>query len=291
MTTLHNVLAPSNRGRTQTNPHTQFNTRARPDHWGVDLRPAKFDTPGDPVYAPADARVALVGYGRGGRSAPIPWHSGRFVLLDLGVWGGDQMFCYFGHLATTRVHEGQRISAGHIIGTMGGSGATGERDFGVYLHIGVCQNTTRPTGVIRNGKGWIDPAKWFALHGVNLDTSQPATTSRPKPTTATTHKEAELSAAEVRQINDHTKEQADRIVRALADVRRDLSEAVRTTSQTSAWVIDPATGEQREVYLSGVLQRVDSKLTAVTEAMVQTGTIDPGRLATLNPAIKTVKKD
>lgn len=179
MSRLHNVLDPVPRGRLQAVAGTGWlDTIGRAAiHWGIDLRPATKHVPGDPVYAPADARVALTGYGYGGKNAPIPWHSGRFVLLDLGEWGGDQMFCYFGHLASTRVHDGQRISAGHIIGTMGGSGATGEHDFGVHLHLGVAQNTTRPTSVIRNGQGWINPGRWFALHGVNLDTTPPATTT------------------------------------------------------------------------------------------------------------------
>jgi hypothetical protein len=218
MPLLHNVLSPSPRGRTQTAPGTNYlETVARKaEHWGTDLTPVVKGTAGDLVHAPADAIVVATGRGNGGRWSRVPWHSGKYVLLDLGYWGGDRMYVYFGHLEAVKVKAGDRVKAGDVVATMGGSGKTGANDFGVHLHLGVSQNTDRPTGPLYRGKGWIDPVRWFKLRGVDLNTSMPAAVAPPALKTAsvttkvvpvkiiptTTPTESELTVSDVNTILD-----------------------------------------------------------------------------------------
>ena len=84
-------------------------------HSGVDVAPGV----GAPVVAPADGVVVLAG-------PPMFSLEGNLVIIDHGM-GLNSAFL---HLATTAVHEGQRIRQGEPIGTVGATG----RATGPHLH-------------------------------------------------------------------------------------------------------------------------------------------------------------
>ncbi|WP_313816331.1 hypothetical protein [Citricoccus sp.] len=199
--TLHNVMAPSPRGRVQPDGQgTGFGDR-NGDHWGEDLRARIQNTPGDPVLAPCVLEVLWAGWNDGTREARIPYHSGLGQYSRLGWFGGDEMFLFTTHHRSLTARAGRTIPAGGLLGTLGGSGWRDGPDhdyFTDHLHIGIAQNTTRPIRMARwaGDPGWIDPVTWFARHGVNLDTTPTA----PALGFASNPKEIPLSAAEVNQI-------------------------------------------------------------------------------------------
>jgi murein DD-endopeptidase MepM/ murein hydrolase activator NlpD len=111
-----------------------FNGQPRSAHGGADfLSPA-----GTPVKAPNDGRVALV------RNL---YYSGNTVILDHGLG----VFSYFAHLSSTAVSEGDVVTAGTIVGSVGATG----RVTGPHLHW-----TTRV------GSARVDPLALLALLGV-----------------------------------------------------------------------------------------------------------------------------
>lgn len=184
MPTLHNILDPTPGGRVQPRDRGMGYLERSGRHWGEDLSAAVYNTPGDPVSAPAAYRVVWSGWLDGTHAARIPWHSGQAAYLDLGVWGGDRMYLLVCHLEDLYVRTGQAGPAGDLIGTMGGSGWDDGPDPGVFtdhVHLGVAQNTSRPERpALRPGQpGWIDPLAWFDRHGVDLDNTPTAHTITP----------------------------------------------------------------------------------------------------------------
>ncbi|OYV96155.1 MAG: hypothetical protein B7Z62_08755 [Deltaproteobacteria bacterium 37-65-8] len=108
-----------------------INGDPRMPHAGVDIRlPA-----GTPVRAIADGRVAFAGE---------QFFGGRSVVIDHG--GG--VFSVYYHLKEFSVAEGQEISRGDRIGSVGATG----RATGPHLHFGV-----------RVPGGRVDPTRLFAL--------------------------------------------------------------------------------------------------------------------------------
>ncbi|WBL18531.1 M23 family metallopeptidase [Citricoccus sp. NR2] len=161
-------------------------------HAGTDYGPPSPGQAGVTVHAVHAGTVAAIGRGRGRAGDRIPYHSGRFVWLDIGTHGGDRMRIYYGHLARIDVKAGDTVVAGQQIGIMGGSGANGENDFAIHGHIGVAQNHGRPIAAAgkRGAPGWINPAAWLASKGITVGTDTPvkpesntstASTSKPKP--------------------------------------------------------------------------------------------------------------
>lgn len=212
MADLHNVLQPLTNGRTRTqsNKGTQFSTTVRPNHWGTDLRANVFNTPGDNVYAPCNMKLVRFGIGDGSATSPIPFHSGVFQYWDMGVWGGDRMYLYLGHLHKhdLQMRIGMTVAAGTDVADMGGSGVGGKDTFIDHLHVGVAQNTAHPSGKLLYGKGWIDPVKWFALRGVNFNRTPVAPSynlAKPDTTNANpqTPEEDEMTPAQMKEIKDY----------------------------------------------------------------------------------------
>jgi murein DD-endopeptidase MepM/ murein hydrolase activator NlpD len=110
-----------------------INGHPRMAHSAVDIHlPA-----GTPVRAIADGRVAFAG---------DQFFGGRSVVIDHG--GGVFSVCY--HLKEFSVAEGQEISRGDRIGSVGSTG----RATGPHLHFGV-----------RVPGGRVDPTRLFALPG------------------------------------------------------------------------------------------------------------------------------
>ena len=110
-----------------------INGQPRMPHSAVDINlPA-----GTPVRAIADGRVALAGE---------QFFGGRSVVIDHG--GG--VFSVYYHLKEFSVVEGQEISRGERVGSVGSTG----RATGPHLHFGV-----------RVPGGRVDPTRLFALPG------------------------------------------------------------------------------------------------------------------------------
>ncbi|OFV95132.1 MAG: hypothetical protein A3F68_10700 [Acidobacteria bacterium RIFCSPLOWO2_12_FULL_54_10] len=90
-----------------------LNGQARSPHSGTDFRGAE----GTPVAAPNAGKIVL---------AENLYFSGNVVIIDHG-WS---MFSYFAHLSKISVQEGQEVSVGDLIGSIGMTG----RVTGPHLH-------------------------------------------------------------------------------------------------------------------------------------------------------------
>ncbi|MGE5284232.1 MAG: M23 family metallopeptidase [Actinomycetota bacterium] len=122
------VYRPANFGARRV-----INGDPRMPHSGVDLHLPK----GTPVRAIADGRIAFAG---------DQFFGGRSVVIDHG--GG--VFSVYYHLAEFSVAEGQEVSRGDRIGSVGATG----RATGPHLHFGV-----------RVPGGRVDPTRLLALPG------------------------------------------------------------------------------------------------------------------------------
>ena len=110
-----------------------FNGKPRNAHGGADfLSPA-----GTPIQAPNAGRVAV---------ARNLYYSGNTVIIDHGLG----LFSMLAHLSAIDVHEGDRVTAGELLGRVGATG----RVTGPHLHWAV-----------RAGSARIDPLSLLALLG------------------------------------------------------------------------------------------------------------------------------
>ena len=110
-----------------------FNGKPRNAHGGADfLSPG-----GTPVHAPNAGRISV---------ARNLYFSGNTVVIDHGLG----LFSMLAHLSAIDVREGDRVSAGHIVGRVGATG----RVTGPHLHWAVRASGAR-----------IDPLSLLALLG------------------------------------------------------------------------------------------------------------------------------
>lgn len=110
-----------------------FNGKPRNAHGGADfLSPA-----GTPIQAPNAGRIAV---------ARNLYFSGNTVIIDHGLG----LFSMLAHLSAIDVHEGDRVSAGQILGRVGATG----RVTGPHLHWAVRASGAR-----------VDPLSLLALLG------------------------------------------------------------------------------------------------------------------------------
>ena len=108
-------------------------------HNGVD-----FGIPnGTPIMAAADGTVDKVGFEDNGY--------GNFVKMSH-TDGATKFFTYYAHLQSTSVTNGQKISAGTIIGLSNNTGAS----TGAHLHFGIKIDGQNPAF-----KGYLDPMPYI----------------------------------------------------------------------------------------------------------------------------------
>jgi murein DD-endopeptidase MepM/ murein hydrolase activator NlpD len=105
-------------------------------HPGVDLSAAE----GTPFYAVHSGVIKLARYNGG---------YGNCVVLDL----GNGVTIVYGHASRLLVHEGQRVSAGDVLGLVGNTGYS----FGDHLHF-----------EIRVNDGAVDPMPYMLAQGVDV---------------------------------------------------------------------------------------------------------------------------
>jgi murein DD-endopeptidase MepM/ murein hydrolase activator NlpD len=110
-----------------------FNGTPRNAHGGADfMSPA-----GTPIHAPNAGRVVI---------ARDLYFSGNTVVIDHGLG----LFSTLAHLSAFDVHEGDRVSAGQIVGRVGATG----RVTGPHLHWAV-----------RVGSARVDPLSVLSVLG------------------------------------------------------------------------------------------------------------------------------
>jgi len=166
----------------------QFGNYQPDGHTGID-----YPCPsGTPVKAVTSGTVLHVGW-FGGTYADNPYwiapgFAGYCYVVDHGDFVGIYAHCLEGG---ARVNVGQRVAEGQVLGLSGNTGGS----TGDHLHFEVLPN------------GWVTNSRMYGR-------SNPATIlARITPqSTPTTPKENTLSAAEVKQINDHATKEADRVI-------------------------------------------------------------------------------
>ena len=99
-------------------------------HGGIDISSAGIA--GKPIVAAADGVVIAAGYNTGGY--------GNWVMINHGTNGGNQYVTLYGHMKySPSVSNGQKVSAGKVIGYVGSTG----RSTGNPLHFEVRVNGSR----------------------------------------------------------------------------------------------------------------------------------------------------
>jgi len=109
-------------------------------HNGVD-----FGIPnGTPIVAAADGTVEKVGFEDRGY--------GNFVKISH-TDGGTKYYTYYAHLQSTSVKNGQKVTAGTVVGLSNNTGAS----TGPHLHFGIKVDGQNPTY-----KGYLDPMPYLS---------------------------------------------------------------------------------------------------------------------------------
>lgn len=99
-------------------------------HGGIDIASAGIE--GKPIIAAADGVVIAAGYNNGGY--------GNWVMINHGTKSGNQYVTLYGHMKySPSVSNGQKVSAGTVIGYVGSTG----RSTGNHLHFEVRVNGSR----------------------------------------------------------------------------------------------------------------------------------------------------
>ncbi len=101
-------------------------------HKAVDI--GRSHLTGEPITAHSDGKVILLQTGKkNDKNATGNASYGNFVKID----HGNGYATLYAHLASVTVKNGERVTAGQVIGTMGNTG----RSFGMHLHFEVrCDN-------------------------------------------------------------------------------------------------------------------------------------------------------
>lgn len=115
----------------------QAGVHRRP-HLGIDLAAAY----GTPIYAAQDGRVIYTGHEFRG--------FGRLIMIE-GLHG---FATFYAHLSKIKVHQGQIVKKGFLIGSMGKTG----RATGVHLHF-----------EIRKNRSPVDPMVYLPKSKVTMD--------------------------------------------------------------------------------------------------------------------------
>lgn len=114
-------------------------------HFGVDMgAPA-----GTPIYALADGVVNTVSTDKMG---------GNIV----GIKHANDIWSYYAHLSTAKVHMGDKVTQDTIIGTVGNTGNAGNPSNPLISQEGGRTWPHLHFGVKERGS-WVDPAKFFSI--------------------------------------------------------------------------------------------------------------------------------
>lgn len=103
------------------------------DYYAVDMiRPEPGNGFDKPIVAAASGVVRFAGWTRGGWA---PYGKAVYIQHDFKDRQGHRYESIYGHLNRVLVRDGQRVRAGSIIGTMGGSSRGRLHRFGHHLHF------------------------------------------------------------------------------------------------------------------------------------------------------------
>lgn len=105
-------------------------------HPGIDIAPPVPGQQGVPCLAPQSGVVTVAGY--------KPSLEGNYIIMR----ADDGWYWYFGHFATKKVSQGQRVNEGQAIGILGKTGAA----TGIHTH---CERRRTQSG------GSVDPLPLF----------------------------------------------------------------------------------------------------------------------------------
>ncbi len=112
---------------TQYYGYTEFAKQAYRTHFhtGVDFRAPS----GDPIFAAADGKVAVVDNNDTGVARWQRYQYGKYVIIE----HDNNLSTMYAHLSSQAVREGDIVAQGDIIGYSGNTGYS----FGAHLHFGV----------------------------------------------------------------------------------------------------------------------------------------------------------
>jgi len=119
-------------------------THSTNDYYALDLiRYAPYNGFKEPVVAVADGIIRVAGWARRGW-APY----GKLVYIEHSFRDrqGKRFQSLYAHLHSVRVRVGQRVKAGTVIGTMGGSSRHRYLRFGPHLHFVMYRGAKRTLG-------------------------------------------------------------------------------------------------------------------------------------------------
>lgn len=111
---------------------------------------------GDPIYSIADGIVSSAG------NVELGW--GNVVRIIHPVKKGETVEAVYAHLAGMKVHEGEIVKRGQVIGTMGDAGGI----YKAHLHFELRTKVNLPLGggYSRDYKGFCDPTEFIDKHRI-----------------------------------------------------------------------------------------------------------------------------
>jgi murein DD-endopeptidase MepM/ murein hydrolase activator NlpD len=124
-------------------------------HHGVDIQ----NPTGTLILAVADGTVAYAGNDLSTLFGPISNYYGNLVVIqhNFNTPENDPLYSLYGHMDQVAVQTGQAVSAGDILGTVGGTGVAQ----GPHLHFEVRVGDPHNFDATRNPELWMRPFQTF----------------------------------------------------------------------------------------------------------------------------------
>jgi murein DD-endopeptidase MepM/ murein hydrolase activator NlpD len=124
-------------------------------HLGVDME----NSAGTPILAAADGVVEYGGSDTGIQFGPATSYYGNVVVIRHGFTDADgqPVFSLYGHMQRVDVQNGQSVSQGEQIGSVGAEGVA----FGPHLHFEVRVGSATDYRATRNPELWIFPYRAY----------------------------------------------------------------------------------------------------------------------------------